>query len=261
FICNEEHLRDTPMRSVLQRIAPQGKILSIPPHKLGPVHAIMAHADHIPDDEPTIVNYCDFSWVWDYDAFKQHVEESQCDGCVVGYQGFHPHLIHNNLYAGVQYDADGRMTNIKEKTRFSPDAMGTFQSSGTYYFRSAKLMKTYMKRIMDEGASLNGEYYVSTVFEPMLRDGLHCTIQSIPFMLQWGTPEDFEEYKSWSKGFTRKAKGKMTRGEMLAKDHLVARDTMPVLDESTKEKTYSYWQEYFHQNKDHAYDKSDDPEA
>ena len=34
-----------------------------------------------------------------------------------------------------------------------------------------------------------------------MEDGLKVSIYGIQHMLQWGTPEDLEEYKSWSKYF------------------------------------------------------------
>src|SRR5687767_11834306 len=59
FICAENHLEETPLGSVLERIAPQGTILGIPPHKLGPVHTALAASDLIKDDEPVLLSYCD----------------------------------------------------------------------------------------------------------------------------------------------------------------------------------------------------------
>ena len=42
FICNDEHL-DNPsygMRETLEKYCPTGRIVGIPPHKLGPIHAV-----------------------------------------------------------------------------------------------------------------------------------------------------------------------------------------------------------------------------
>jgi hypothetical protein len=46
---------------------------------------------------------------------------------------------------------------------------------------------------------LNGEYYISLVYNLMLRDGLPVLVyDKIPHFCQWGTPEDMEEYNNWS---------------------------------------------------------------
>src|SRR5689334_11861545 len=59
FICAQDHLDNSPLRQVLTDLAPQGRIVGIPPHKLGPVHSALAAAEYIADDEPVILNYCD----------------------------------------------------------------------------------------------------------------------------------------------------------------------------------------------------------
>lgn len=207
FICNEEHLQTTEMRSVLSQIAPSGKILSIPPHKKGPVYAVSQIAEYIDDKEPAVVNYCDFSWAWDYSDFKKTVSENNCDGCVVSYKGFHPHMLHPNLYASMRDDGKNWMLEIKEKHSFTPNKMDCFQSSGTYYFRTGAVVKKYFQQLMDNKVELNGEYYVSLVYNELKKDNLNIYIYEIPFMLQWGTPEDLEEYLYWSDYFLSRKRG------------------------------------------------------
>ena len=63
---------------------------------------------------PTIVNYCDFSWRWNYKDFEDTVLNNQCDGCVISYKGFHPHLIGENLYASMSH-RNNWMEEIQEK--------------------------------------------------------------------------------------------------------------------------------------------------
>lgn len=203
FICNEDHLKTTNMRSVLETIAPKGKILSIPPHKKGPVFAVMQISEFINNEEPTIVNYCDFSWRWNYEDFKKTVKENNCDGCVVSYKGFHPHLLHPNLYASMR-EKDNWMIEIREKHSFTENKMDCYQSSGTYYFKNGAIVKKYFQALMDNQVELNGEYYVSLVYNELKKDNLNIYIYEIPYMLQWGTPDDLEEYMYWSEYFLNK---------------------------------------------------------
>lgn len=198
FICNEEHIRTTEMRSVLEKIAPHGKIITIPPHKLGPVYAVLQIENEIPHNEAVVINYCDFSWRWDYAKFLSDVKDSGCDGCVIAYKGFHPHLLHKNLYASMRDDGMKHMLEIREKYSFTENNQDCYQSSGTYYFKSGDTLIKYFRDLMESKLSLNGEYYVSMVYQGLVRDNLRVDIFEIPFMLQWGTPEDLQEYLYWS---------------------------------------------------------------
>ena len=199
FICRDEHLRTTNMREVLLNLKPNAKIIEVEPAKLGPVYAVSKAFEFIADDEPVIVNYCDFFMDWDYTDFKLKVQESQCDGNVVSYIGFHPHLLHTeNYYASTKIDSEGNMIEIKEKFSYTQDKMKSPQSGGTYYFRKGEYVKKYFTQFLNEGVCLNGEYYVSLVYNLLKRDGLKIHVyDKVKHFCQWGTPEDLKEYLYW----------------------------------------------------------------
>ena len=98
FICNREHLETTPLRAILQALKPSAKILQIEKHKKGPVYATLFALDLLDDDEEVIVNYCDFTVVWDYQAFLEKVRAGRFDGVLTAYRGFHPHHLAPNAY-------------------------------------------------------------------------------------------------------------------------------------------------------------------
>jgi NDP-sugar pyrophosphorylase family protein len=201
FICNREHLETTAMRAVLARLAPQGRIVAIEPHKKGPVHAVLQAAQDLPDGEPVVVNYCDFAVDWDWPAVKAAMAANGCDGAVPAYRGFHPHMLGDTNYAFMR-DARGWMLEIQEKKPFTANRMDEYASSGTYCFRSGALVKRYFAELAGRGdLALNGEHYVSLVYNLLVRDGLKVWIPEVPVMLQWGTPQDLEEYQGWSDHF------------------------------------------------------------
>lgn len=205
FICNQEHLETTKMREVLLSSKPKAEIISIEDKKLGPVWAVSQVFDLINDNDPAIVNYCDFFMDWNYEDFKKTVVKNDCDGAVVAYKGFHPHLLHeNNFYASMRVDENNYMLEIKEKHSFTPNKMDSPQSGGTYYFKNGAYVKKYFQKLMDKNISLNGEYYVSLVYNLLVKDGLKVFVyDKVPHFCQWGTPEDLEEYKYWSEIFER----------------------------------------------------------
>jgi len=201
FVCNAEHLETTPLAKILHCIKPTAEIVPIPPHKYGPVYAVLQAADHIRDSGPAIVNYCDFSVYWDYGHFKQTIEETACDGCLPAYTGFHPHLLNEGVYAGILVDDQNYMIEIREKHCFTQNKMDCFHSAGTYYFKTGMYIKEYFKKLMDKNINVNNEYYVSSVFQLMREDGLDIYVYELEHFLQWGTPQDLEEYVYWSEYF------------------------------------------------------------
>jgi NDP-sugar pyrophosphorylase family protein len=200
FICNSKHLSETNMREILLSIKPNANIIEIPIHKKGPVYAVSFAFDLIEDNEEVIVNYCDFGTYWDYEDFLKHTRDRDADGAIPAYKGFHPHMLGTTNYAFMRADKQW-MLEIKEKEPFTDNRMQEYASNGTYYFKKGKFVKKYFKELMDKDINVNGEYYVSLVYNLLVNDGLKVSIYEIQHMLQWGTPQDVEEYNRWSKYF------------------------------------------------------------
>ena len=95
------------------------------------------------------------------------------------------------------------MLEIQEKRPFTDQRMREFASAGTYYFRSGALLKHYFRRAVERGLETNGEFYASMPFNLMVEDGLDVFVWELEHFLQWGTPEDLEEYQAWSRYFSR----------------------------------------------------------
>ena len=198
FIINDKHKDETDVVKVLKNAAPDSIIVTVPSHKKGPVHSVLQASKYIDDREPVIVNYCDFSMHWDYDDFEEFVIQTECDGCVVCYTGFHPHMLGSDNYAFCKTEERNKIVEIREKQPFTADKMSEFASTGTYYFREGSYIKKYFQQLVDDDININGEYYVSLVHNLLIEDGLPNFVYEVPVMLQWGTPLDMNMYLQWS---------------------------------------------------------------
>ena len=202
FICNKDHFEKYNLKRLLKKIKPSSKIVSVDGGGQGPVYNTLLVKKYIKDQEPVLVSYCDFSVHWDYQDFKNKVLKSKADGSVICYKGFHPHLLGPNLYAGVLAKNNNSITDIKEKHSFTENKMDTWQSAGSYYFRSGQLLKKYFQQLVEENINVNGEFYVSLVYQLLLRDQKKVSLYPVKYFCQWGTPEDLKEYQYWSEYFS-----------------------------------------------------------
>lgn len=202
FICNEDHLQNTDMRQVLEEICPTGKIISIESHKKGPVYAVSQVYEYIDNNKEVIVSYCDYGTKWNFDKFLEDIRFGNFDGGLACYKGFHPHMLGSDNYAFCR-EANNVLLEIKEKEPFTNDRMSEFASNGTYYFKNGNILKKYFSKLINLKININGEYYVSLVYNLMIQDGLRSKIYEIEKMLQWGTPYDLAIYQSWSDLFTK----------------------------------------------------------
>jgi len=200
FICNREHIESTNMKKILNHYCPTGTIVTIDPHKKGPIYAVSQAFEVLKENEPVIINYCDFSCYWNYCHFKQWVQDCGADGSVPAYRGFHPHSLGSTNYAFMRVE-NGWMREIQEKKPFTDNKLEEFASSGTYYFSQGRHIKRFFAEIMASDQSLNGEYYCSIAYNLMVQAGLSVSVYELQHFMQWGTPEDLTEYIRWSDGF------------------------------------------------------------
>jgi NDP-sugar pyrophosphorylase family protein len=204
FICNQEHL-DNPvyrMEEILRAYCPSGLIVGIPPHKLGPVHAVLQIEHLLDKSQPVVVNYCDFTCYWDWQHFRQFVDETACAGAIPAYKGFHPHTLGSTNYA-YMLEVNGWVQDIQEKQPYTSNRMEEYASSGTYYFASVQLMTDCFRRVKEQDLNVGGEYYVSLAYKPLLAAGESVAIYPLQHFMQWGTPADVAEYRYWSSAFCR----------------------------------------------------------
>ena len=221
YICNAEHLSvpEFQMKDVLSGLREDSEIHEIQAHKRGPVHAVLEIAEKLDPDDEVIVNYADFSCVWSFEQFLMDVRLRDLDGSVPAYRGFHPHSGGNTNYAYIR-EVGGLLKEIREKQPFTSTKVEEFASTGTYYFRTAEIMRHYFEKLVSAEISVNGEFYVSSAYDLMAKDGLKIGVYEVSHFMQWGTPEDLAEYVFWSDAFRRLAGGRRQNGAITGTGNL-----------------------------------------
>ena len=211
FILNDDQAQDLDLLDFLENMDIDSlTIVSVPVHKKGPVFSVSQFDDYIEDDEQVIVNYCDFSMINDWDDFTEYLKTSfnrrdAIDGCIVGYSGFHPHMLGDGNYAFCKLDRMGfnGIEEVREKESFTDNKMKEFASAGAYYFKKGSYVKKYFKKLIEKDITVDGEYYVSLVYNLMKEDGLVSRYWEVDYFLQWGTPLDLDMYQKQSNYFRR----------------------------------------------------------
>jgi len=202
FICNKDHLNNPlyKMEETILKYCPTGKIIGIDSHKLGPVHAINMAYDQINLDDETIVNYCDFTCYWSWNDFKKFIKKTKSFGSIPAYKNFHPHSLGTTNYAYIK-ENNLEVQDIQEKKPFTESRMNEFASSGTYFFKTGRLMFEAFQYQTKNNLKIGGEFYVSLAYKFFFKNKIKVTTYPLQHFMQWGTPDDLEEYQNWSEIF------------------------------------------------------------
>jgi NDP-sugar pyrophosphorylase family protein len=202
LIVNEQHDEDFGISAALSNDIT--KVITVRDFKLGPVRAVLQAEElhKIVTNEPTIVNYCDFWQLWNFEAFKEFVAKENPDGVVVCWTGFHPHMLNSTRFAYVRSEGS-KVLQVREKESFTDDPMSELASTGTYYFKSGRLMLNMMHEQMSRGVDTNGEFYASIPFQLMVERELNVQHFEVDKFVCWGNPLDYEEFTYAAEAFRR----------------------------------------------------------
>lgn len=200
FICNATHLANPiwGLEELILRKRPKAKILSVKNKYKGPGEVILEAAEFIAKNRAVVVNYCDFSCFWDANDYANKLVNSELDGLIPVYSGFHPHMVFSTAYAYPKV-VDNWVVDIQEKKPWTDNPLTEYVSSGTYGFASGTILLEGITQQINKGYKLGDEYYISLTYKALLDKKAKIGVYEIQHFMQWGTPQDFEEYQDFSK--------------------------------------------------------------
>jgi NDP-sugar pyrophosphorylase family protein len=197
FVCRKEHLEGTCLAETLKRIRPYCRIVGIDPKGKGPVHSVLQAEEFIDDSDEALVSYCDFEVAWDYGDFLKKTRAAKADGAIPSFSGFQAAQLTGTTYAYLRTDEKMMVKEIREKKSFTENKELELASTGTYYFRNGALLKKYFRKAVEGNHSVNGEFYASLPFNPMIADGLRVVAYKVDKFICFGTPADVRLYNYW----------------------------------------------------------------
>jgi NDP-sugar pyrophosphorylase family protein len=202
FVCNKDHLANSNYRRILESTVLNYHIVEISPHEYGPTYSVLQAQEFIDnEDEPIIINYCDFLMQWDYRQFL--LKATQYDGAIPVFRGFHPASFGSTYYAYIKANKNLEMVELREKSSFTDDRSNEYASTGSYYIENWKTFKYYADELLKTKLEGSSEYYCSLIFNSMVRDGKRVCLFEVDKFICFGTPEDLEEYMFWSEYFLK----------------------------------------------------------
>lgn len=192
FICRSENV--SLFEDFINSRNLSGKIVVYDGKKLGPVGAIVGSYDYLKDiNDDVTISYCDFGMTWDYNEFREFIKNSNYNGVVPCYTGYHPHLIPvENVYACCKVDSNNNILEVIEKYN-SSDRENELWSPGIYWFKNFDIFMKASNEMIKNHDDLNGEYYVSKVYNYM--DNCYA-YNKVNKFYQFGIPSDFEYAKN-----------------------------------------------------------------
>lgn len=206
FIVHPEHAANYPLAQTLTHHVPGAVVVVAPGLTEGQACSVRLAADHLDPKDDILVAACDSTQVYDDSAFEKLRRDKKFDCLIWSYRGEPRVLVNPHWYGWVA--ADGvRVTKISVKKPLSETPLNDHVVSGTFWFRSSKLMIDSIDELVRKNVRVNNEFYLDSVPTLLLEAGRGVAVFEMDKYIGWGTPDDFRDYLRWHAHF---------RGQILA---------------------------------------------
>lgn len=157
-------------------------------------------ADGLDPDAPVTIGACDNGILYDVDALDRALEDAGNDVLVWIVRGHGDGRRRPQMFGWVDVDVDGRVTGVCVK-QVPDDAAHDPLIIGTFTFRKLAFFTRAVGRLVARRGRVNGEFYVDSLIEDCLAEGLNVRLFEVDHYIGWGTPVDLQTFEYWQSCF------------------------------------------------------------
>ena len=188
FIVRQEHIDKYQIDKGIRSFLPEANLFSVVKTTRGAVETCLIEENAIVDDDAVIVMDCDLEFRSKkfMEIIKQILNkpiEEATGGALVSFESNEPR------YSYAALGEDGFVARTAEKEVISNHAL-----CGAYFFASGRRFKQIAHLLLDEPAFTKPEYYVSLLFNYLLKDGEKVWLAPMEEYYSYGTPEELKRY-------------------------------------------------------------------
>lgn len=188
FIVRQEHIDKYQIDKGIRSFLPEVNLFSVVKTTRGAVETCLIAENAIADDDAVIVMDCDLEFRSKkfMEIIKQILNkpiEEATGGALVSFESNEPR------YSYAALGEDGFVARTAEKEVISNHAL-----CGAYFFASGRRFKQIAHLLLAEPAFTKPEYYVSLLFNYLLKDGEKVWLAPMEEYYSYGTPEELKRY-------------------------------------------------------------------
>lgn len=188
FIVRQEHIDKYQIDKGIRSFLPEANLFSVVKTTRGAVETCLIAENAIADDDAVIVMDCDLEFRSKkfMEIIKQILNkpiEEATGGALVSFESNEPR------YSYAALGEDGFVARTAEKEVISNHAL-----CGAYFFASGRRFKQIAHLLLAEPAFTKPEYYVSLLFNHLLKDGEKVWLAPMEEYYSYGTPEELKRY-------------------------------------------------------------------
>ena len=187
FIVRQNHIESHHIDERIKYHLPNANIFSVSKTTRGAVETCLIAESVIDDNGAVIIMDCDLEFKSkDFaDNIKAllNIDHTKCGGVLLSFKSDLP------KYSYAETDKDGFVVRTAEKEVISNNAL-----CGAYFFTSGRRFKEVAHELLNEANFSKPEFYVSLLYNYLLRDNEYIQLTFVDDYHSYGTPEELKQY-------------------------------------------------------------------
>lgn len=186
LICRDEHYEKYALYQTFENATNDNyECVRLTAPTLGAACTVLTGIDYINNDNELIIANADQLVDIGIGSFVEFARKNGLDGALITFKSSHPR------WSYALTDKKGNVIQVAEKRVISENA-----TVGLYYFKKGSLFIEAASKMIEKDMRVNGEFYVSPVYNELILAGQKVGIYPIEKtqMHSLGTPEDLREY-------------------------------------------------------------------
>jgi NDP-sugar pyrophosphorylase family protein len=206
FVCHPDHVAKYGIDRELKRVFPCCHVVVTPGLTAGQACSVRLAVDELDPDEPVLVGACDNSHLYSDDAWCHLISDPAVEAVIWTYRRDPRVLVKPTAHGWVDADPTGLVRRVSVKVPLSPAILADHAVSGTFWFRTARLMARGIDDLVASGQRVNNEFYLDSVPNILIATNHETRVFEVDRYIGWGTPEDLEDFQRWERYFQRSAR-------------------------------------------------------
>ncbi len=188
FIVRQEHIEQYHIDEQIHNILPDAHIFSVQKTTRGAVETCLLAESVIAPEDGIVVMDCDLefrskAYIAELKQILNMPVEQVGGGMLVSFESNLP------KYSYAEVDSSGYVIRTAEKEVISNHAL-----CGAYFFSSAQGFLNAAHKLLNESIFTKPEYYVSLLYNYLLKDGETVRLATMEEYYSYGTPEELKRY-------------------------------------------------------------------
>lgn len=200
YVLLQQHTEQYDVKNIIKKHIPNSDFVILDEVTEGQACTCLLAMDQINDDEDIMIGACDNGLIYDINEFSKLKETA--DVIVFTFRHNATVITKPTQYGWVAQNA-GNVKYVSVKKPISADPFNDHAIVGAFWFKSKKIYKESVERMMVENRRINNEFYIDECVNDAVALGYEVKVFEVEKYICWGTPNDYKTYYYWKSYFEK----------------------------------------------------------